>query len=685
MGRLTPLRAALEPPVFADPAETIRAANIHFMALAILLMNSLGIPVGLAIIGLRPVLAAPLLGMLACLGCLELVKRKRLLLAGGGMAALLFLANTALVLNFGMLLGSSFGGYLGVVIAAGLVAGTRAAVATMIGSSAVGAWLAFGGGPEEMAAPRVDATWAIWTLYFGTAVGLIAIANRSIRSALHSVQLNQERFRVLTEGTRDLVSEFDRDNRILYASPNHEDVVGRSAESLIGQKVFEHSHPDDRRWLEGAPPATHHEQVPVRYQHADGHWMWLEVDALAYESPEGEPRIMAVSRDVTERHDLEEQLRQSQRLESVGRLAGGIAHDFNNLLTVIRGYTDLLQKHGPREELQEIADAADKATALIRRLLAFSRRQALQPQVVDMNEVVRGVEPLLRRLIGEDVALKTTLCSETARVLADPGQLEQVLVNLVVNARDAMPNGGRMSIETHTDRAVLSAPEGERSATQPVDVVELAVADSGEGMDDETVSHIFDPFFTTKGEGVGTGLGLSTVHGVVTQSGGSIQVDTKTGEGTIFRIRLPRTEDALTQGQASVEVPAPRSVEGATVLLADDNDALRGLLRRTLTAEGFHVLEAQDGSHALELAANHPADLDLLVTDLVMPNMGGVELFQNLQSQQPGLLTLFMTGHDQRGTAEGLAPLLLKPFSPSELMARIREMLGARARRAGTP
>ncbi len=368
----------------------------------------------------------------------------------------------------------------------------------------------------------------------------------------------------------------------------------------------------------------------------------------------------------------EEQLRQAQKMEAVGRLAGGVAHDFNNLLTIINGYGEIVLAGLPegnpvRGLVAQMKQAGDRAASLTRQLLAFSRQQVIVPQILDLNGVVTDAAKLLRRLIGEDIELTTALDPALGRVKADPGQVEQVLMNLAVNARDAMPAGGTLTVETaNVER------DGGR-------YVLLRVADTGCGMDAATKARVFEPFFTTKGPGKGTGLGLSVVHGVVQQAGGRIEVDSEPGRGTTFRVYLPLEENAVPrQKPAAVPVSSPGGTE--TLLLVEDEEAVRGLTRMTLEAGGYRVLEASHGAEALRLAERHAEPIHLLVTDVVMPGMSGRELADRLTASRPGLRVLYLSGYTddavvRNGVLEAGVAFLQKPFGVDALARKVREVL----------
>ena len=376
--------------------------------------------------------------------------------------------------------------------------------------------------------------------------------------------------------------------------------------------------------------------------------------------------------------EIEEQLRQSQKLEAVGQLASGIAHDFNNLLNVIIGYTSLIDARGNSdsvlaEQARHISKAAEKAAGLIRKLLAFGRKQLLNPVPVDINTTLHEYEGILPRLIGEKVRIELSLSSALWPVEVDPNQLEQVIINLVVNARDAMPFGGTLKISTRND--------------PPTDSVLITVADSGVGMSDETKSKMFDPFFTTKPEGQGTGLGLSTVYGIIAQSGGQISVSTELGRGTTFSVRLPRAKRPSPQrplegksNPSGLTIVHGRSHE--TILLAEDEPDLRELLASLLRSHGYRVIAAKDGEEAVFLAKKHPGSLDLLLTDIVMPHMNGIEASNIIRAIRPSLSILYMTGYAEEAMSmsrsEANVALLEKPVSPPVLFSKIRELLDAR-------
>ena len=434
----------------------------------------------------------------------------------------------------------------------------------------------------------------------------------------------------------------------------------------------------------------HFGQSPMQGRHV-GTWKHrkkdgqkIDVEIISHEFTHGGRRVrLVVAQDISERHQLEEQLRQAQKMEAVGRLAGGVAHDFNNLLMVIKGHTELLSNApSPGEQfsrkIEQIDRAADRAAALTRQLLAFSRLQVLQPRVMNLNGVVEEMGKLIPRLIGEDIELVIRTSSDLGTIRADASQMEQVIMNLAVNARDAMPGGGKLRIETSNaelDQAYSTA----HPVVQPGHYVLLAVTDTGSGMDPETQAHIFEPFFTTKEQGKGTGLGLSTVYGVVKQSGGFIWVYSELGKGTSFKIYLPRVDQLVEKtGAPQPFTEVPRGTE--TILLAEDEQDVREVAREFLESGGYKVLEARDAAEALRLVAGHQGAIDLLVTDMVMPGMTGQELAGRLQQQRAGLCVVYMSGYSEHAAAEAAqgdesVRLLTKPFSRSAILRAVREVL----------
>lgn len=393
--------------------------------------------------------------------------------------------------------------------------------------------------------------------------------------------------------------------------------------------------------------------------------------------------LEGLKREMKRRQDLENQLVQSQKMEAIGRLAGGVAHDFNNLLTVILGYNEMLLDHVAGDAVAhdfavEILQAAERASSLTNQLLAFSRRQLLVPRVLDLNEVVRQIDKMLRRIIGEDIELQTQLFAELSPVKADPSHIDQVIMNLAVNSRDAMPNGGRLTIET-TNMKLTGEDAGTYPGFAPGPYVTLSVSDTGTGMDAITKSRLFEPFFTTKEKGKGTGLGLSIVYGIVKQNGGEILVESEPGQGTTFKIYLPVAIEAVEEARAGgSEI---ESLSGAgTILLVEDEHQVRKLTRTMLARQGYRIFDACSGADALVLAYDLSGSVDLLVTDIVMPQMGGFELAAAMQAAHPSIKVLFMSGYTDNGiVGEGTltpeTPFIQKPFTAAALHRKVREVL----------
>jgi PAS domain S-box-containing protein len=528
----------------------------------------------------------------------------------------------------------------------------------------------------------------------GETVGMtgVSVDVSALRRTEQALLESEGRYRRLVENAYDLVTEVNTEGRHVWVSPNYKTVLGYEPEELVGQDTFQILHPEDRahamdvfaRFLEGRQPG----EARVRARHKDGSWRSFEASGGTFMTASGERRAVVISRDVTARRvteaalaQSEEQLRQAQKMEAVGRLAGGIAHDFNNLLTAIRGYADLtldaLCGGDPlRRDIEEIVEAARRASELTGQLLTFSRRQVQQRKVLDLNAVVAALDKMLRRVIGEDIELETRLEPAVGAVNADPGQLEQVLVNLAVNARDAMPRGGCLSLETHQ----IDPGGAVEAGLVPGSYACLIVRDTGIGMDEATRSRIFEPFFTTKPPGKGTGLGLSTVYGIVQQSGGQIQAESALQGGTTFRIFLPTVD-------WPVEVPVfPERLAGGggneTVLLVEDEDAVRRLVCRVLESAGYRVFEADTPLEALHFCEQHPEPIDLLLTDVVMPGMSGRELASRTATLRPEMRVLYVSGYmeevmAQHGVRGPEIAFLGKPFAPEELTRKVREVLDA--------
>jgi PAS domain S-box-containing protein len=521
----------------------------------------------------------------------------------------------------------------------------------------------------------------------------------------------QQDFKTLVENTPDIISRHGRDFRHTYVNPAIESVTGLPPAAFVGKTHEDLGMPPEKvaQWraahrqvFETGQPVTVEFDFPtpqgVRYFQS----------RLAPEfGPDGKVEaILNIARDITEiklaeqqlrsSHDRfeisqeklrqsQEQLLQSRKLESIGRLAGGIAHDFNNLLTAISGYSDLmllgLSEDDPMwSDLQEILKATDRAALLTHQLLAFSRRQVLQPKIINLNSVITDMRRMLDRLITENIELNTSLDPGLKLVMADPGQFGQVILNLSVNSRDAMPNGGKLLIETTNIYLDDEVVQFKQFDVKPGHYVRLAISDSGVGMDAATQSHVFEPFFTTKEQGKGTGLGLATAYGIIKQSGGNISIYSEKGVGTTVMIYLPALETADKPG-FSIKPAMPNIMRGTeTVLLVEDEDMIRHLASRALSEKGYAVLAAGNGLEALELLESYQGPLDLVLTDVIMPKMGGRALIEKISDTRPGLKVVFISGYtdwmvEHQGLLEPGQAFMQKPFTTSLLLRKVRQVL----------
>jgi PAS domain S-box-containing protein len=500
----------------------------------------------------------------------------------------------------------------------------------------------------------------------------------------------EAKYRTLVEQVNAItyIAEIGIDGLWYYVSPQVESILGYSPDEWLANSKdwADHIHPDDRSTVLAAEEASRNGapfQAEFRVKRKDGREVWLSDTAVVVQGSNAHPVMEGVIVDITERKQLETQLQQSRKMEAVGRLAGGIAHDFNNLLTIITGYTDLALSRPSvpldlRSDIERIEGAAGRAAALVRQLLAFSRKQVLQPKILDLNAIVLNMEKLLRRLVDDNIEMSTGVRDDLGKVKADPAQIEQVIMNLVVNARDAMPNGGRLLLET-CNVNLDSGYAFEHASVKPGKYVMLAVSDTGTGMDAEIVAHIFEPFYTTKESGRGTGLGLSTVYGIVKQSGGYIWVYSEPGKGSTFKVYLPRVEELQ-----ELEMPKSPSFDDRrgteTILLVEDEEAVRDLVKTILAGHGYDVIIARDPGHAQAVAGKHSGEIHLLLTDVVMPGTSGRELAVLIMKRRPTIRVLYMSGYTENVITsgglleEGLA-FLQKPFSPAVLIHKVREAL----------
>jgi PAS domain S-box-containing protein len=526
-------------------------------------------------------------------------------------------------------------------------------------------------------------------LFFAVAL-LICWFNAALREAQEGLRRSELNFRSLVTNAPYGICRCDATGQILDANPAFLRMLGYSSVSELAGRHLGTMYSDAQQWFELADRLRSEAPfngLTAEWKRKDDTKTVVRVSGRSVSDDEEGTAFELFAEDVTERRALEQQLQQSQKMEAVGRLAGGIAHDFNNLLMVISGYSEfLLERLGSepalRSPAQEIASAAERASSLTRQLLAFSRKQMLAPKMLDLNSVVTENVRMLKRMIGEDIDLVMIPAGQLGQVRADSGQIEQVIMNLAVNARDAMPSGGKLTIETSN----VTLDEEYARVHTPVpagEYVMLAISDTGMGMDSETQSHIFEPFFTTKGP-KGTGLGLSTVYGIVKQSGGYIWVYSESGKGTTFKIYLPRVAGAGESVAQTVAQPAAVRAEPGTetILLVEDEANLRYLAKQFLEKLGYKVIEAADGAVAMQIVVAHEGMIHLLLTDVIMPGMNGRELAQRVTEIRPNIRVLYMSGYTENvighnGTLDAGVHLLQKPFNLRDLKDRVREVLDA--------
>ncbi|GAC1627821.1 MAG: hypothetical protein PVS2B2_24850 [Candidatus Acidiferrum sp.] len=504
----------------------------------------------------------------------------------------------------------------------------------------------------------------------------------------------EAKYRLLVEQVAAItyMAELGMQGRWIYVSPQIEPMLGFTPEEwlTISTKWVERIPAEDLPIVEAAEIAAVEGgrfQAEYRLTRKDGKIIWVSDTAVTVRGSDSHPVMEGIIVDITERKQLETQLQQSRKMEAVGRLAGGIAHDFNNLLTIIKGYTELAMNRTAaypeiRADIERIENASERAAALVRQLLAFSRKQVLQPKTLDLNSIALNLDKLLRRLMDENIEMITRVDENLGAIKADPAQIEQVIMNLVVNARDAMPKGGRLTLET-CNTELDAAYASDHVSVRPGRYVMLAVSDTGMGMDKETVAHIFEPFYTTKESGRGTGLGLSTVYGIVKQSGGYIWVYSEPGQGSTFKVYLPRV-DEVASGE-SVEKRSKDSRRGTeTILLVEDEEGVRELAKTVLSAHGYEVLVAGRPDDAISMLQNHKKKIQLLLTDVIMPSMSGRELARRVAAVRPQIKVLFMSGYTDNvissgGMLEEGISFLQKPFTPTGLIQKVREVLNQTA------
>jgi PAS domain S-box-containing protein len=682
------LQRAFTAPEFEDPERARIAAATLPLALGFGSILALWLPfAGRVFPEHRTFQWVAVLSVVTYFGAALLVHEGRPRLAAQALTASSFLLTTVSILSGGGTATPLAGLFALVVATAGLLLGAGWALGTCAAAGLVLAgvtWLDASG--RLPAAPPLSSQQAllIQTSLVVLAALLVWFGVRAYQRSRLRLETSEARLRALTENTRDLIAEFDSQGTILYASPSHERALGFAPAALVGGSAEALIHLPDLELARG------HTRAALESGSSRGRWRvrghatvrHYEYDLGAFAAPDRSRHLVAVGRDLTQQLELQEQLERAQRLEALGRLAGGVAHDFNNYLTVVMGAVEALSEALPKgdplaERTEEIQAAAERAAGLSRRLLAFSRRQPMQPQLLDLNELLAAMDALLRRLLPAPIQLDTVAGGGLGRVRVDRAQFEQVILNLALNARDAMPDGGTLTLETGN---VFLGPEyGEHHLDAGEGrFVMLAVSDTGIGMDEDTRARAFEPFFSTKPSERGTGLGLSLVHGIVRQSGGTIEVYSEPGRGSTFKIYLPRVEGpAAPAREAAAETGALHGRE--KVLLVEDEEMVRRVVRRMLEKAGYQVVESADGESAV--AAADDVSIDAVVTDVMLPGLGGPELAARLRVARPALPVVFISGY----TANGLAargfpadtPLVTKPFTARDLLRALRRALEA--------
>jgi two-component system cell cycle sensor histidine kinase/response regulator CckA len=560
-------------------------------------------------------------------------------------------------------------------------------------------------GPIEFCLRRADGT-PVWLEAVGTnlltdaTIRGIVLNARDVserKRADRELRESEERYRDLFDNASDLVCMAAPDGALLYVNKAWQEGTGYSADEIDRMQLVDIVHPDSlghyHAVMERVLAGERLDHVELVFVLKSGGSITVEGN-LSCTFKDGQPSVVrGIYRDVTERKRVEEQLRRAERMQAAGKLAGGVAHEVNNMMTGVIGFSEFvlrsLEPDDPRRaDVEEVIRAGTRAADVTRQLLAFTRQQFLRPEIVEINAVIEAMEKMLRRSLGEDKHLELHLSPLAGQIRADRGQLEQVLINLVLNARDAMTGHGRVSIETGISEWDAAYAERHGGVDIPLGrYVMLAISDTGCGMDAEVQARIFEPFFTTKSIGQGTGLGLSTVYGIVKQSGGFIWVYSEPGEGSVFKVYLPEVRAA--QPAEAIPAPLPEVPGGGTetILVIEDEDVVRSLAMRGLRDYGYTVVEAENGSQALRYIQQHPGEIDLVISDVVMPEMGGRELGQNLALFDPDLPILYMSGYTgddvvQRGLLDPGAPFQQKPFTPATLASKIRTMLDQRPSRA---
>jgi PAS domain S-box-containing protein len=696
-----------------DPAETLAARMLHSILIGVLLWVALDLGVGVPFLLSRKLASAILCLVLSLLvlGALFFLHRGRVRLAGsifisgawilttvldvlsGGLSSSALLLYIALTITAGWLLGQRAGAlcgalYLGITMAAAIMETVGLHLPKYFTPPPLGAWLLILLAVVIGTLPSIQVLRALKEA-LATArhqVGKLELAEQALRES-------EERFRAIVEMAPDGIFFADATGRFIEVNEAACRQLGYTREQLLQRRIFDitpghQAESAATRFESSASNGGHYESCQLR---SDGTEIPVEL-GIAKMMFRGQPVTVGIARDIAarkhaeaERARMEEQFRQAQKMECVGRLAGGIAHDFNNQLTVINGYGELLLGElGAQDPLREFAleirKAGQRAAGLTQQLLAFSRKQITEPQPLNLNLIVADAEKMLQRLVGEDIQVEARLDPALGAVLADSGQMHQVLMNLAVNARDAMPTGGKLVIET--SNVELEETEVTRHlGAKPGRHVLVAVTDCGVGMDKETLGHIFEPFFTTKGKGEGTGLGLSTVYGIVRQSEGWLWVVSEPGKGSTFKIYLPRVDIGVQADEAAK--PSGAELGGSeTILVVEDQEEVRRLAVRMLKSYGYEVLVAASGADAMQLSVRHPGRLHLMLTDVVMPGMTGKELAERQKALRPEMKVLYTSGYTddviaRRGILEPGMFYIPKPYSRQALAEKVRAVLGS--------
>lgn len=718
--RIAPIEAADEP-LARHQAESTRFVLLVFLGMAIGYGLFL---VGLELLGLTlwATERTPLMVAIAGLGAYGIAGGLLAMRAGQVRAAArlavvtLFVGVTAATWLAGALPNPGLVGYLLVVATACVVLSGRETIAMALFSAAtvLGVALLRERFPADPTVPPETTLDFVASLLFtgglvaavlwrttrraGESMAEAAERQRELEQRNRELRASETRLRGIVAHTRELIAEVDADGRVVYASPNHLEVTGRSAEEHIGRRVDDYIHPDDMAAQAGAMPEPNAPSRPFRIRRADGSWRWVEVSVTPIEDGDGTARVLSIARDVTPRIAEEERAlkrraaaHHAQKMEALGRLAGGMTHELNNLMTAITLNVDLIESAQAApdqrsDHLSQIRDSAEAATTLTRRLAAFSRQSERVRRRVDLDRELSELASLLRPLVGEGLGLELSLDATAAEIETDPTELSQTVMNLVMNARDAVGDGASIRLSSRLE--TLEAPLACHSGPLPAGTyVALSVSDAGEGMDEETRARMFEPFFTRRAKDGASGLGLSLVHGVVRRSGGDLLVESVPGGGTTITAYFPRADPK----QAEVAVShAVRSIDrgNETVLVVEDRGGVRDAVAEVVRSLGYRVLEASSALDALELARRHEGTIDLLLTDVVMPGMQGPELASRLVERRPSLRVLFLTAYAESAfspSAPADGAVLYKPTNRAELAAKLRQVLGARAREARPP